>query len=372
MSIFQYNSAVVAGKFSPFHVGHRALIEQATRLADKVEVILVASPATIPDEVDPTIRALAIYESFHNANIEVHIVDDIFTDDTTEESHVVWARYTEAILGYHPELVVASETYGEGWARAMGSEFFLYDLDRKNYPISGTLCRKNAYQTSSMMPPATKRYMLPRIVVLGAESTGTTTLTKALAEHYDTLWVPEVGRLLSEEAVDAGLGNDDDTWDDQRFWLTSRAQDAMEERYAQNADGVLFCDTDSLATAVWYDYYMRKDSSVSGNASWGLTSAGYAQAKKHALYILTWDDIPFVQDERNTRTGENLRRWHTSRFVQYLTNARLPFIIVQGSHKARLDRAVSYVNRVLAGQKIDFAQEQHGLTTRGESVTLDA
>lgn len=361
MSILEYNSAVVAGKFRPFHVGHRALIEQATRLADKVEVILVAGP---DDEIDPKIRALAIYESFHNSNIEVHIVDDIFTDDTTPESHVIWARYTEAILGYRPELVVASEKYGAGWAKAMGSEFFLYDLDRKNYPISGTLCRKNAFETSDMMPPATKRYMLPRFVVLGAESTGTTTLTKALAEHYDTLWVPEVGRLLSEEAVDAGLGNADDTWDDQRFWLVSRGQDAMEERYAQNADGALFCDTDSLATAVWYDYYMRKDSSVSGNALWGLLNAGKAQAKKHKLYILTWNDIPFVQDERNTRTGENLRHWMTGRFVDYLVKAYLPFIIVQGSHEARLSKAISYVDRVLSGERIDFGREMHGLTAK--------
>lgn len=355
MSILEYNSAVVTGKFRPFHVGHRALIEQATFLADKVEVILVAHPS---DEIDPRIRALAIYESFHNCNVEIHIVDDIFTDDTTEESHVTWARYTEAILGYHPELVVASETYGEGWARAMGSQFFLYDLDRKNYPISGTLCRSNAYESSSMMPPATKRYMLPRIVVLGAESTGTTTLTKALAEHYDTLWVPEVGRLLSEEAVDAGLGNGDDTWDDQRFWLTSRSQDAMEERYAEAADGLLFCDTDSLATAVWYDYYMQKQSSVTGNASWGLLNAGKAQAKKHKLYILTWDDIPFVQDEKSTRTGENLRRWHTNRFVRYLEDLRrdqnVPYIVVQGDHESRLNRAVQYVDKVLAGERISY------------------
>ena len=351
MSILEYNSAVVAGKFSPFHVGHRALIEQATWLADKVEVLLVASPDTIPDEVDPKIRALAIYESFHNSNVEVHIIDDIFTDDTTPESNRVWARYTQAILGYTPELVVASEIYGEGWAREMGSEFFLYDLDRKNYPVSGTLCRANAYQQTNFMPPATKRYMLPRIVVLGAESTGTTTLTKALAEHYDTLWVPEMGRLLAEEATDAGLEDQDAYWDDQMFWLTSRGQDAMEERYAQSANGVLFCDTDSFATAVWYEYYKRKGT-VSGNALWSLTNAGKAQAQKHKLYILTWSDIPFQQDERGTRTGESLRQWHTGRFVDYLVRFNLPFIIVQGDHQARLDKAVRYVDRLLAGERL--------------------
>jgi nicotinamide riboside kinase len=199
--------------------------------------------------------------------------------------------------------------------------------------------------------------MLPRIVVLGAESTGTTTLTKALAEQYDTLWVPEFGRVLAENATDNGLEDQDSYWDDQMFWLTSRAQDAMEERYAQAADGALFCDTDSFATAVWYDYYKRKGT-VSGDASWGLLSAGQAQAKKHKLYILTWNDIPFEQDERGTRTGEKLRNWHTKRFVEYLCNSNLPFIIVQGTHEQRMTKALKYVGRVLAGERLNLTTEE--------------
>src|SRR5690606_40170198 len=123
------------------------------------------------------------------------------------------------------------------------------------------------------MPPATKRFMVPRIVVLGAESTGTTTLANALGAHYNTVVVPEVGRLIEERHRAEG-GGGDASWDDQQFWLTSRAQDALEERMAEQANGVLICDTDSLATSVWYKYYMAKDSGVTGYAHSGLLAAG--------------------------------------------------------------------------------------------------
>ena len=39
---------------------------------------------------------------------------------------------------------------------------------------------------------------MKRVAIVGAESTGKTTLATALAEHYRTAWVPEFGRLYTE------------------------------------------------------------------------------------------------------------------------------------------------------------------------------
>lgn len=345
----KYGNAVVVGKFLPFHVGHQALIQKAVNLARHVDVLLVANPNI--DIYPPHVRALAIYETFHFADITVHIVDDLMTDDTTEESHFLWARYTKAILGYSPEAVVASEQYAVGWARHMGADFVMYDEERATDPVSGTLVREDAYKMRDYLPYATKRFVVPRIVIVGAESTGTTTLTKALAEHYNTAWVPELGRMMSEEAVDAGFGNDDMYWNDNKFWVVSRGQDAMEENLATQANGVLMCDTDSWATALWYEYYMRKESAVSGTQLFPLLAAGKRQAQKHALYIVTMDDIPFVQDERETRTGERLRTWHTNRFlsgVQELKSEyRIPYIQASGSLDERLAKAVGEIDEIL-------------------------
>jgi HTH-type transcriptional regulator, transcriptional repressor of NAD biosynthesis genes len=349
-----YGSAVVAGKFYPFHFGHWGLINKAATIADRVDVILVVSQN---EQIDPRTRALAIYESFHPFNLRVHIVDDIYTDDTTERGHQLWADYTAATLGYLPDVVVASEDYGRGWAKQMGADFVMYDHERIEYPVSGTKCRANAHEMSEYMPMATKRYMLPRIVVLGAESTGTTTLASALGKHYQTEVVPEYGRIVSENEVALHGKYADTIWDDQMFWLTSRAQDAWEERLSKIANGLLICDTSSFATAVWYDYFWQKKiSPVSGNSMWGLLNAGKAQAKKHTLYILTWDDIPFVQDSGNTRTGALDRRWHTKRFCDYLYEAGLPFIVAIGPEEKRLAGSINAIDTILAGGHVVTGQ----------------
>ena len=341
-----HETAVVAGKFYPFHNGHKALIERALELADKVYVILVANDN---EDISPYVRALSIYETFSNQNVVVKIVDDLYTDDSTEISSIRWADLTKHLLGFTPELVVASEDYGKRWAKYLGADFEMFDKERVSVPTSGTLVRANAFRQHEYLPPATKRYMLPRVVVLGAESTGTTTLANALGEHYNTVVVPEVGRLLEEDARRSG-GGGDLSWDDGKFWLTSRAQDALEERLAQEANGVLVCDTDSFATSIWYLYYMMKDSSVTGQELTSLMNAGIRQARKHALYILTMPDIPFVQDEYDSRTGESLRMWHTDRFKDYLgmlDTTGIPYIVVSGPHEDRMRDAVAAIDQVV-------------------------
>src|SRR5581483_9617149 len=48
------------------------------------------------------------------------------------------------------------------------------------------------------LEPPVRAYYARRICLIGAESTGKTTLARALAEHYQTVWVPEYGREYSE------------------------------------------------------------------------------------------------------------------------------------------------------------------------------
>lgn len=351
---YRRSTAVVAGKFMPFHAGHRALLVHASKQAIFLHVLLVCKE---DDTLDPATRALSIYEELSTEipNVKVHIVDDIYTDDDTPESNIIWGRYTEAILGFKPDIVVASEEYGKGWAAAMGADFEMYDADRFMIPVSGTLCRANAFKQSQYLPPATKRYMLPRVVVMGAESTGTSTLANALGKHYDTRVVPELGRILAEEAIADGIGNDDSTWTNDRFWLTSRGQDAMEERMSRQANGLLICDTDSYATYAWYLYYIKKETpGFTHERSLDFYDAGMKQVKKHCLYIITSpEDVPFEDD--GTRTGRDIRDWHHQEFLalgSHLNNPafgkdKTPCIVVNGTPEQRLETAITAIDKVV-------------------------
>ena len=100
---------------------------------------------------------------------------------------------------------------------------------------------------------------------------------------------------------------------------------------------LLICDTDVLATAVWHERYLGTRS-----------SSGEALAKERVpdLYILTGDEIPFVQD--GLRDGEHVRDWMTGRFRELLAAQPAPWIEVSGARNERLHAAAVAVETLMS------------------------
>jgi NadR type nicotinamide-nucleotide adenylyltransferase len=181
-----------------------------------------------------------------------------------------------------------------------------------------------------------------RVCLVGAESSGTTTLAQKLAVQYDTLWVPEYGRDYTEARKVAGARYE---WKSPEFVHIAIKQQEHEDMVAQQARRVIFCDTDALATAIWHERYM---------GSWSHEVEAVAERRQYALYILTQPDIPFVQDR--IRDSELLRGWMTDRFRVELTRRNRPWILVQGTMEQRLALATRAVDRLLAGESLEGAR----------------
>ena len=128
--------------------------------------------------------------------------------------------------------------------------------------------------------------MIKRVAIVGAESTGKTTLAQQLAEHFGTVWVPEYGREYTEVSV----GREaffDYKWRNDEFVLIAQKQIELEDQLAKTANRVLICDTDVLATCIWQERYM---------GAWSPEVEKIAKQRTHDLYLLTDCDIPFAQD----------------------------------------------------------------------------
>lgn len=176
-----------------------------------------------------------------------------------------------------------------------------------------------------------------RVCVIGAESTGTTTLARLLAAHYETVWVPEYGRLYTEaRALRSGQMVPENAWQSHEFLVIAQRQVELEDKRAQRANRVLFCDTDAMATAIWHERYMGTRS----------PEVEAIAAKRHYdLYLLTDCDIPFVQD--GFRDGEKIREWMTQRFRGELSKRLEPWINLRGSIEERMAIAVKAVDELL-------------------------
>src|SRR5262249_55443007 len=156
-----------------------------------------------------------------------------------------------------PDVVFTSERYGDPWAQAMGCDHVLVDRRRRTVPISGTRIRHDPLANLGFLRGGARGHYVKRVALLGAESTGKTTLARALAARYETLWNPEVGHMYTWFRED---GADWDTWRSAEFTLIARLQNWYEDFLAGYANRILFCDTTAWTTGLFHKVYFGERS----------------------------------------------------------------------------------------------------------------
>lgn len=302
---------VVIGKFYPPHLGHNYLIDTALANCDDVTVMVVDNPIY---GISAEKRRTWLQAQHPRAN--VRIIDDIDKDDDS----IAWAAHAMQFLGFKPDVVFSSEHYGEPWAHYMGAKHVTVDINRTTIPISGTEVRKDILKSWQYLGDETRAGLALRIVILGAESTGTTTLSRDLADKLRVPWAPEIGRYYTESILTT-----DKEWTDDDFYRIGRLQQNYEAEMAKRSDGVIVCDTNAVATELWQRRYMGRTTAEMSRI---------AARDKADLYIITGDEIPFVQD--GIRDGEHLRHRMHRWFINHIKKTGVPYLIVSGTPEERL------------------------------------
>jgi NadR type nicotinamide-nucleotide adenylyltransferase len=357
----RFAHGLVIGKFYPPHAGHHFLIRAAADACARVTVVVMAAAC---ESISLADRVAWIRERWAD---EPHvavagIADDLPVDYDSAEAwsgHVALMR--EAVAAAPPagpvDAVFSSEPYGAELARRFDAVPVVLDTGRDTFAVSGTKVRADPVGYWDELEPPVRGGLARRIVVVGAESTGTTTLSRDLAAalrgrggpHALTRWVPEYGRELTvaKLAVARGLADPagplptvfDLEWRDADFELVGRRQNDAEHRAARAGGPVLVCDTDTLATTVWQERYRGRSTAPVRRLAEALPP--------RALYLLTsHQDVPF--DDDGLRDGEQLRPWMTGRFREVLTAAAAPWTELRGDRATRLERALAAVDAVLA------------------------
>ncbi len=172
---------------------------------------------------------------------------------------------------------------------------------------------------------------MKRVVVTGSECTGKTTLAAALADHYDTLWVPEFAR----EFVD-NKGAPPELEDIEEI---ARGQMALEDTMARAASGVLIQDTDLLSTIVYSEHYYGT------YPSWIEPALRRSRAD---LYLLADIDVPWVANADQRDRGHMQEEMQTL-FREALRSRDARTVEVRGSHEERMAAATRVIDQLLQG-----------------------
>jgi len=182
-----------------------------------------------------------------------------------------------------------------------------------------------------------------RVVLIGAESVGKTTLCEQLAAHYATAWVAEYGREHWERKIAAqDVPGEIPAWTGDEFIHIAEEQQRRENEAATRANRVLICDTNAFATATWFERYAgMRNAQVDAIGARDIVD----------LYLIPSPDVPFVQD--GVRDGEKIRDWMHTRFLELICADGTPLVLITGPYDTRLAQATAAIDRLLA---------QHGAT----------
>lgn len=313
---------VVVGKFYPPHRGHRHLIRVARSRVDRLVVLVCDHPGQL---IPARLRADWLREVHPDCEV-------VLTPDDLPDEPELWGRRTIEILGRAPDWVFSSEDYGPGYAKAMGAQHLMVDRERVVVPVSGTKIRAKVVDYLDFVEPCVRAYLIPRVVVIGAESTGKTTLAKNLAEHFGTVWVPEFGREYCEASsrtLESEL-----LWTTDEFVAIAREQQNRENMAARQANPVLIADTNATATGTWHERYL-------GFRSPKVDAIGTLD--RVDLYLLLSPDVPFVQD--GWRDGEKVRDWMHRSFLSSLPPEKTT--VIEGPWESREPQAIAAIESLL-------------------------
>ncbi len=149
----KYKTGAALGKFYPLHKGHQYLIEKGIEMCESFSIIVAVKPTEfIPGEQ----RAEWAKKLYPQASVLILRYDDSIPAIDSP----LWAKMTIDTLGFKPDAVFSSETYGEPWAKEIGCDHILVDMERITIPISGTKIRENPEKYMEYMHPIVQDYFV--------------------------------------------------------------------------------------------------------------------------------------------------------------------------------------------------------------------
>ncbi|TAI47895.1 AAA family ATPase [Flagellimonas allohymeniacidonis] len=174
---------------------------------------------------------------------------------------------------------------------------------------------------------------LVKVVLFGPESTGKTTLSRQLADHYQTEWVPEYAREYLQKKWD----REQKTCEPHDLLPIAYGQMRLENELAKKANKLLVCDTDLLETKVYSEaYYLGYCDPLLEQ---------YALGNQYELYLLTYIDTPWVKDDLRDKPDERERMF--AYFKGTLEKYGRNFVTLKGEEEVRFSKAVKHIDKLL-------------------------
>lgn len=310
-----YNKGVVVGKFCPLHKGHELLINRAFEQCAEVMII---SYTSVNYGFPAGLRERWLKDLFPTAKVVVKS-RGMPDDDADGDLHRAFCTEIMRDNDFVPDAIFSSEDYGPGFAAFVSNAFGVHvshisvDTARTSVPISGTAMR--TYSRDSQMwqkyTSAVVNHSPLRVLFIGSESSGKSTISLFLANKTSRPLIAEYGRTLYEEK---GSLNFED------MVLIGRTQLQFESDAMELGADLIFCDTSPLVTQFYsQEWYGQVDPELAEMAK-----------TQYDIIFFCARDFGYIDD--GTRSGVE---FGTKQIAYYEKNLSQPYYLLSGSVEER-------------------------------------
>ena len=170
---------------------------------------------------------------------------------------------------------------------------------------------------------------MKKIVIIGGESTGKSTMCKLLADYYNTQWVPEYAREFIENLKREYNQGD--------LFTIAKGQIELENKLSNQSNSFLFCDTNLYVIKVWSEHkYNACDIRI----------LNLIAKQSYDAYLLLSPDIPWTDDPLREHPDEKDRNYFFNIYKEIVESSKLPFAIIKGNENERLKAAIEFVQEL--------------------------
>lgn len=332
-----YKVGMYGGSFNPLHQGHVMCIIKAANQCKELHIIL--SHGKNRNEVNVRIRYRWLYLlTKHIGNVKIHVLEDT-ADSKANYTSEYWKSDSEIVkkmIGKKIDIVFCGDDYNDdSFYKKCYPESIIHYFKRNE--ISSTKIRSNPYKYWHWIPNVVRPYYVKKVLLIGGESAGKSTLTINLANYYNTNFVEEVGREISEKSgTDKMMIAEDFT----EILLKHKIKE-MESIEVSNK--VLFIDTDCLITKFYMYFLDDKDQNYENNK---LLADAISSLNSYDLVLFLEPDVEFVQDGTRNVEIEEDREKYSKQIKEIFNKQNIKYELITGDYDKRFETSINLINKM--------------------------
>jgi HTH-type transcriptional regulator, transcriptional repressor of NAD biosynthesis genes len=333
----------IGGKFLPLHLGHVYAIVHASTIVDELYVILSHSELrdrelcldTKMDYIPAPIRLRWLSQ----LTKDMPHVKVISIEDQQDNDNYDWAEGAQLIkgkIGKPIDYVFSSEIQYNDIFKELypNTKHKLIDPMRSQVTISATTIRtEGVFKHWEFIPDFVRPYFVKKIVVVGTESCGKSTLIRNLAKIYNTTYAAEYGRTLCEE-----LGGCDGIMVKEDYQRIAYGHKMEEFKAIEKANKLVFIDTEAIVTQFYSNLYNDEHQAILDEM---------AKLQDYDLWLFLEPDVKWVDDGLRVHGEESAREQNNQHLKTLLNKHHIDFRVLNGNYENRLKEAIQYIGEII-------------------------